>query len=460
MKNMTLKNIASAVNGELVASAEQGDMLISGVQLDSRKIEEGNLFIATVGERVDGHDFIGQVYEKGAIAVVCEKRPSDDSKPYILVESSFTALEKMAEFYRKQLKCKIVAITGSVGKTSTKETVAAVLEQKYNVFKTSGNFNSNIGLPLMVLSIREEHEAAVLEMGISHFDEMVRMSRAARPDIAIITNIGTSHMENLGSQEGILEEKSHIFDFLPNDGIGVVNGDDPLLSKLGNAKGHKIYRFGFGDKNDIIIKNYEPCGLHGSNFRLISKAVGGKKIDAHINLPGNHMALNAACAALVASKMGISEKLIAEGIDKVRPMSGRSNIVSTDNFTIIDDCYNANPASMKAAIDLLAIADGRKICILGDMFELGETEEALHEEVGRYCAKIDPDAVVCIGNLSQNIFNGAQEAGIADVFHFDTKDDFFKVMGRILEKGDSILVKASHGMHFEEIVNKLKEIEL
>ena len=215
MKNMTLKNIASAVNGELVASAEQGDMLISGVQLDSRKIEEGNLFIATVGERVDGHDFIGQVYEKGAIAVVCEKRPSDDSKPYILVESSFTALEKMAEFYRKQLKCKIVAITGSVGKTSTKETVAAVLEQKYNVFKTSGNFNSNIGLPLMVLSIREEHEAAVLEMGISHFDEMVRMSRAARPDIAIITNIGTSHMENLGSQEGILEEKSHIFDFLP-----------------------------------------------------------------------------------------------------------------------------------------------------------------------------------------------------------------------------------------------------
>ena len=456
MKNMTLRNIAEAVNGELVASADEGDIEISAVRIDSRQIEKGNLFIATVGERVDGHDFIDQVYEAGAAAVVCEKRPKDDSHPYILVESSFTALEKMAEFYRSQLDCRVVAITGSVGKTSTKETVAAVLEEKYNVFRTAGNFNSNIGLPLMVLSLRPEHEIAVLEMGISHFDEMVRMSRAARPDIAIITNIGTSHMENLGSQEGILEEKSHIFDYLPKDGIGVVNGDDALLSKLDDAKGHKIFRFGFDEKNDVTIKNMKSLGLKGSEFILSADMFEKGGISAHINLPGEHMALNAACAALVGAKLGVSDDLIAKGIDSVKPMSGRSNIVVSDEYTIIDDCYNANPASMKAAIDMLSLADGRKVCIVGDMFELGETEAELHREVGRYSAKIAPDAFICIGTLARHIYDGAVEGGVKNTYYFETKEAFYEKMGSILQKGDSILVKASHGMHFEDIVTKLK----
>lgn len=454
MKNMTLRNIAEAVEGELVLNGADPETEITGAELDSRKITAGNLFFATVGERVDGHTFIPQVFEKGASCVICEKRPENAKGAYILVKSSFSALEKAAEFYRSQLKCKVVAITGSVGKTSTKETIAAVLSEKYKILKTAGNLNNNIGLPLMVLSIRDEHEIAVLELGISHFGEMVRMDKIARPDIAVITNIGTSHMENLGSQQGIYEEKSHIFDYLSEKGIAVLNGDDPILSTVKDAKGHKVLYFGDGENAYARITDIESKGLDGSDF-TIKLADKEEAFRAHISLSGEHMVRNAACASLIAEYFGLTEEQIIKGIEAVKPMSGRSNVIHAGDSIILDDCYNANPDSMKAAVDMLMLAKGRTVAILGDMYELGENEKAMHREVGKYAAEAGVDVVVAIGGLGEEIYNGALEAGKAEKHFYKTKDDFFADMENVLKNGDNILVKASHGMHFEEIVEKL-----
>lgn len=455
MKNMTLKNIAAAVGGELYAEKKDEERVVDAVEIDSRLIGKNGLFIATVGERVDGHSFIDDVFSKGAAAVISEKKLDDPKGPYIKVRSSFEALEKLAAFYRQQISVKVVGITGSVGKTSTKEVVASVLSQKYKCLKTEGNLNNNVGLPLMVLRIRDE-EVAVLEMGISHFGEMTRLSESARPDIAIITNIGTSHMENLGSREGIFEEKSHITDFLAPDGLVIVNGDDDILGGMDEVNGHKVVKFGRGDKADVRLTEERSLGLEGNEFVIEGRLPGGR-IKAAASLVGYHMVINAACAALTANELGLTADEIIKGIASVKAISGRSNVIKTDNLTIIDDCYNANPDSMRAAIKTAALAKGRKVLILGDMFELGETERKLHREVGSFIASEESDEVITIGNLAKEIAEGAKENGVKNVHYFETKEDFRKEEDKLIKNGDTVLVKASHGMHFEEIVEELKE---
>ncbi len=462
MKNMTLANIAKAANGQLIGGEGRENLEITGAELDSRKIKEGNLFFATPGERVDGHKFIADVFEKGAYAAVCEKLPENPAGPCILVESSFQALEDIAAFYRRQIDCRVVAITGSVGKTSTKEVVASVLSEKYNVLKTEGNLNNNIGLPLMVLRIRDEHKAAVLEMGISHFDEMERMSRTALPDIAVITNIGTSHIENLGTQEGIYKEKSHIFDYLPENGHAVVWGDDPILKKVENAGGKKPLTYGRDAACTVFCKDEVSKGLLGSDFCVTSSdGRFAEDFDTHMPLPGPHMVNNALCASLIGSLFGLSEREISAGIRKVKPMNGRSNLIKTSWGLLIDDCYNANPASMESAIDMLSLADGRKIAILGDMFELGENAPAMHREVGEYTKKADPALVVCVGELSENMAEGAASVlGKDKVQYYKTLDSFLENIDGLLQEGDTCLVKASHGMNFAKIVEKIgKKVE-
>lgn len=248
MKNMTLVSVAESCGGTLHNAGTDWDKTAAGVVIDSRKVEKDFIFIATKGERVDGHSFIPQVAEKGAMAVVCEKEPEGVGIPYILVKDSFQALKDIAEYYRKQLSIKVVGITGSVGKTSTKEFVAEVLSQKYKVLKTEGNFNNEVGLPLMVLQIRDEHEVAVLEMGISHFGEMHRLSKIARPDICVMTNIGQCHLEFLGTREGILKAKSEIFDFASKDAAVFVNGDDDMLQTVREVNGKPLVYFGFSEK--------------------------------------------------------------------------------------------------------------------------------------------------------------------------------------------------------------------
>ena len=404
MKNLTLLNIAKAVGGELFCAEGKEQLEVKGVVLDSRKVEQDFLFVATVGERVDGHSFIEQVYEKGALCVICEKVPENSSGAYILVKSSFQALKDVARFYRDSLSIKVVGITGSVGKTSTKEFIASVLATHYNVLKTEGNFNNEVGLPLTVLRIKEDTQVAVLEMGISDFGEMHRLSEIAKPDICVITNIGQCHLENLGTRDGILKAKTEIFDFMKEDGSICLNGDDDKLITVENVKGKQPIFFGRNEQHAIYATDCQNQGLSG-NKAVIHRE--GRSFEAIIPLPGEHMIYNALAATAVATMLGLSDEEIQKGIASVEPVGGRSHIIREEHVTIIDDCYNANPVSMKAAIDLLSMANSRTVAILGDMFELGSNENTLHYEVGAYAAEKGIDVILCIGNLSRNMYEGA-----------------------------------------------------
>ena len=453
MKNLTIEKITEVCAGTLYGSEwiKEEKREASGVVLDSRLLQEGYVFIATKGEKVDGHKFIPSVFEKGAMAVICEEVPEVLTGPCIQVKDSFIALKKLAAFYRQQLDITVVGITGSVGKTSTKEFVAGVLATKYQVWKTQGNFNNEVGLPLTVLQLREEHEIAVLEMGISDFGEMHRLSEIAKPDICVLTNIGQCHLEFLGDRDGVLKAKTEIFDFLNPNGMIFVNGDDDKLVTLRERWQDKLVCFGRGAANDVYAANEISKGLLGSTMDI----VGSMELkEVQIPLPGEHMVLNALAAAAVAKYLQLSLEEIKEGIKRVQAVSGRSNLIPYEEFVLIDDCYNANPVSMKAAIDLLQSANGRKVAVLGDMFELGEEEEKLHYEVGEY-TKNKVDYLVCVGNLAEQIYKGANANKSENMtsLYLQDKEDVYKHLKEIIKPQDTILLKASHGMGFADIVS-------
>lgn len=449
MKNMTLENIAAACGGQIYYMREDlAQETAKGVVIDSRQIEPGYIFVATKGERVDGHRFIPDVFAKGALAVICEVLPEEDLGPCILVEDSFMALKQAAAFYRQQLNIRVVGITGSVGKTSTKEFIAAVLAEKYKVHKTAGNYNNEVGLPLTIFGIQEDDQIAVLEMGINTFGEMHRLSEVAKPDICVMTNIGQCHLENLIDRDGILRAKSEIFDFMNPKGTVVVNGDDDKLATIHEVYGKAPVTFGMNKQDAIWADHIENRGLLGSCADI---HMGDDVVHAIIPLPGEHMIYNAMAAAAVALQFGMSKEEIAAGISHVEAVAGRSHLVEAGDKVIIDDCYNANPVSMKAAIDLLATAPGRKVAILGDMFELGENEKAMHGEVGEYAAEKGIDLILCVGELSEAMYQEAVGSG-GNAKYYETREALEAVLNEILQQGDTVLVKASHSMAFENLV--------
>ena len=459
MKNMTLQNIATACQGQLVCKKDQENIQIKGAVLDSRQVEEGYLFFATKGERVDGHSFIPQVAEKKAACVVCEKAPAGVEIPYILVEDSFVALKKVAAFYRENLTIPVVGITGSVGKTSTKEMIASVLSQRYNVLKTEGNFNNEVGLPLTILRIRDEHKVAVVEMGINHFGEMHRLSEIAKPDICVITNIGQCHLEFLGSREGILKAKSEIFDFMNPEGYVCLNGDDDMLCTVKEVHGHKPVTYGLSMKNDVYVTSVKSNGILGSKASVY---LNDATFDVEIPLPGEHMVMNALAAACVGDLLGLKQEEIARGIESAKAVGGRSNLIVLKDRKILDDCYNANPVSMKAAIDLLSLSDTRKVAILGDMFELGDGCEEMHAGIGNYAVEKDIDVLVCVGELSSHMFDAAtlkrtELKKDVQIHYMTNTQEVIEKIDSILMKDDTILVKASHGMGFAKVVEELKK---
>lgn len=446
---MTLENIAAACGGQIYYMREDlAQETAKGVVIDSRQIEPGYIFVATKGERVDGHRFIPDVFAKGALAVICEVLPEEDLGPCILVEDSFMALKQAAAFYRQQLNIRVVGITGSVGKTSTKEFIAAVLAEKYKVHKTAGNYNNEVGLPLTIFGIQEDDQIAVLEMGINTFGEMHRLSEVAKPDICVMTNIGQCHLENLIDRDGILRAKSEIFDFMNPKGTVVVNGDDDKLATIHEVYGKAPVTFGMNKQNAIWADHIENRGLLGSCADI---HMGDDVVHAIIPLPGEHMIYNAMAAAAVALQFGMSKEEIAAGISHVEAVAGRSHLVEAGDKVIIDDCYNANPVSMKAAIDLLATAPGRKVAILGDMFELGENEKAMHGEVGEYAAEKGIDLILCVGELSEAMYQEAVGSG-GNAKYYETREALEAVLNEILQQGDTVLVKASHSMAFENLV--------
>lgn len=449
MRHFTLKQFADACRGTYYGPEELLNKEIQGVVIDSRLVQEDYLFVATAGERVDGHRFIPDVYAKGAICAVSQQELTHPAGPYILVEDTFQALKDGAESYRQTFDIPVIGITGSVGKTSTKEMIASVLSQKYNILKTPGNFNNEIGLPLTIFMLDECHEAAVLEMGMNHFGEMHRLSKIARPTHCVFTNIGVAHLEFLGSRDGILKAKTEMFDYASEDAKVFVNGDDDKLITLKD----KALTFGLNSSNQVYADRIENLGLDGIHCCIHAD---GHEIAATVPLPGMHMVYNAMAGACVGLALGLTPEQVKAGIESLKPLSGRSNILHTDHYTLLDDCYNANPVSMCAMLDVLDYAITRKVAILGDMGELGAEEKAMHASVGMHLKDLHIDMVITIGTLSEAIHQAAQEAAPwTKCLHFADKDSFLAKAHEILKDGDSVLIKASHSMEFEHIIKAL-----
>ncbi|MBQ9766625.1 MAG: UDP-N-acetylmuramoyl-tripeptide--D-alanyl-D-alanine ligase [Lachnospiraceae bacterium] len=462
--NLTVRQIAEAAKGRLVyEGAEEPsfwDRQVDSVVLDSRQVTAGGVFVATAGERVDGHSFVSSVFEKGAVLAIVQRVPEETERwpAYLLVEDTLQALKDIAECYRKSLQIPIIGITGSVGKTSTKEFIAGVLSEKYKVLKTQGNYNNEIGVPLTLLRIRSEHETAVVEMGISDFGEMHRLSKMARPDIAVITNIGQCHLENLKDRDGVLKAKTEIFDFMSKNGKICLNGNDDKLRTVSVAGGRELRFFGLECKEETAVCATDVIskGLWGSQAVLHNEA--GESYEVEVPLPGVHMVLNAAAAACVAELLGLTPVEIQAGLKKVAAVGGRNNLIRTDKFTLIDDCYNANPVSMKAGIDLLCMADTATAAILGDMFELGENSNAMHAEVGAYAAEKGVNHIICVGANSRHMCEAALQQGTGSkVTYFSSREELLAALRagteRLLPEGSTILIKASHGMRFSEVVS-------
>ncbi len=454
MKNLTLHNLAEVCRGKLFnAGPDVRELEVEGIVTDSRKVVKDSLFIAIRGERADGHDFIDGCYEAGAVCVISEKELQTE-KPYILVERSLQAIKDIAEFYLKGLNCKVVGITGSVGKTSTKEMIASVLAEKYRVLKTEGNFNNELGLPLTVFRIREEHEIAVLEMGISDFGEMSRLARIARPDISVITNIGLCHLEHLKSRDGILQAKTEMFDHLKEDAAIILNGDDDKLSAIQEHNGTVPVFYGMEHKErlDVYADSVTPEGIRGIRCSIHDRE--HMDLEVMIQIPGRHMVYNALAAACVGRQMGLTPEEIRRGIERILPVSGRNHIISVNGITLIDDCYNANPVSMKASIDVLSYADTRKVAILGDMFELGEEEAEFHSELGDYIASKGIDVAVLAGRRMKHAYLKLHEANENyNLYYFEQTEELMQELDQIVRQGDTVLVKASHGMNFIKIID-------
>lgn len=454
MKNMSLGNIAEACGGTYTGDEAKRGIEVTSITTDSRNAEEGCLFVAVKGERVDGHDFIPDMYEKGVLGVLVERAPENASVPYILVASTLLAIKKIAEYYRQQLDVKVIGITGSVGKTSTKEMIASVLSKKYQVLKTLGNFNNELGLPLTVFRLREEHEIAVLEMGISDFGEMHRLSKIAKPDISVITNIGQCHLEFLVDRDGVLRAKSEIFDYLSQEGTIILNGDDDKLASIEEVKGIKPIFFGIDSSRTIYADQIMPMGLKGIQCRI---HVGADSFTVKIPIPGYHMVLNALAGTAVGISLGLTLDEIKAGIEKLESVGGRFHIIENHTLTIIDDCYNANPVSMKASLDVLKDAKNRKVAILGDMFELGENADKLHAQVGVHASEQGIDLLICVGAMSTHMADAAKSGrGCKQVIYFKSLEELMSGTANLIREEDTVLVKASHGMHFEKVVELLK----
>ena len=450
MGKLTLKQAASFCGGWVDPKYE--DIVFLGANNDTRLIQPGQLFIVLQGAR-DGHDFIPQAIEKGAAAVLCSRKVGD--YPAIVVEDPRIALGDIARAERKRIGCKVVGITGSVGKSTTKEMVATVLESTYRTAKTPVNHNNDIGMPMAILAMSEDTEVAVLEMGMNHFREMAYLSSIAQPDIAVIVNIGSMHIEFLGSMEGIRQAKLEILEGMRPDGKLILNGDDEMLKNLPNQPVQQLSYFGAADANDVYYENVqEENGLLKFDF-----CVNGCSYPVEMALEGRHFVADAMAAVSVALTLNVPAASIRKELNGFRNMAGRQEIYKAGEYTIISDCYNAGPESMAAALKVLGNRKGRRIAVLGDMLELGDVTWAEHFKSGRIAAE-NAEAVYAFGPNANRVTGGAVTGGMNPSFarHFDSREEMAKALKRLAKPGDTLLFKASRGMHLELVLEAfLKE---
>ncbi len=446
MGKITLREAAQWCGGRV--EEKYADRTFFGASNDSRKIQPGELFVVLKGER-DGHDYIPAAMERGAAAVLGSRQVGD--YPMILVEDTRKALGDIARQERLRLNMKVIAVTGSVGKSTTKEMIACVLDGTYRVGKTPANHNNDIGMPMALLAMPEDTEVAVLEMGMNHFREIAYLASIGRPDVAVITNIGTMHIEHLGSMQGILQAKLEILEGMQENGRIILNGDDQLLWNR-----HKLYpvhtRY-FG------IQNPE-CDVLGSDISqqegILSFQVhsGSLTFPAELSLEGEHYVPDALAAISVGLEMGVDAAKIQERLSRFRNMAGRQEILEIRGCTVIKDCYNAGPESMAAALNVLGHKPGRHIAVLGDMLELGVCTQAEHYRIGRIAAE-KADVLMAYGPNAPRVIGGAITGGMNDrcAKAYDDQKKLAEALGRIARPGDVILVKGSRGMHMERVLD-------
>ena len=444
---ITLKQAAQWCGGRV--DPKYAEVTFLGANNDSRKIEPGQLFIALMGER-DGHDYVPAAIEKGAAAVLCSREVGD--VPAIIVEDTRLALGAIARGERERIGMKVVGVTGSVGKSTTKEMIAEVLSRSYRVSKTPANHNNDIGMPMAVLAMSEDTQVAVLEMGMNHFREIAYLASIARPDVAVITNIGTMHIEHLGSQEGILQAKLEILEGMKEGGKIILNGDDPLLWNLHRREGIRITYCGIENpKCDYL--GVEPVQMPG--LLQFTVKCDHLTFPVELSLEGMHFVTDALIAIGVGAKMGMNPSKIQEALSQFRNMAGRQEIFEAKGCTVIKDCYNAGPESMAAALAVLGGKTGRRVAVLGDMLELGVCTQAEHFRVGRIAAE-KADVLLAYGPNSSRIVSGAITGGMPDtrVKGYENRDDIVAAMKRMIKPGDVILVKGSRGMRMELILEQ------
>ena len=441
-----MRHLTPGVLKEVTSGEARGDLPgseITAISTDSRAVLPGGLFVAIPGANADGHDFISMAAEKGASCVLCS-RFVDVDIPQIRVEDTLTALRQIAAFYRCQFDIPFVAITGSVGKTTAKEMIGSVLSERFRTLRTEKNFNNELGVPLTIFRLRGEHEAAVVEMGISDFGEMTRLTEMVHPDIAVFTQIGDAHLEFLGDRAGVLRAKGEIVSGMPGDGVVIANGDDETLR--GHDFGRRTVWFGTGADCGVRASEIENDGTSAMKCVLES---GERRISVRIPAIGRHMVYAALMGAAVGMELGLTDDEIARGIAAYETVGSRGRVVETSALTILDDCYNANPTSTAAALDTLFSMPGRPVAILGDMLELGENSPALHESIGQKAS--GAALVLACGPFSRHIAGGA---GGNAVWYPDT-ETLIAALPEHIRPGDTVLVKASHAMGFDAVVEAL-----
>ena len=464
MRPFTVEEIIKAVGGTLVSGEKEN--IVYRVCTDSRKAEPGDLFFPLKGENNDGHDFLGQVLEAGCRTIVV----SDESKipkqafasqpgdaDIIVVDDTTAALQALASYYLDCLPLKKkIAVTGSVGKTSTRDMLYYAASTSFKTGRNPKNFNNYFGLPLSIMDFEPDTEVAVLEMGMASAGEIETLARIARPDIAVITNIGVSHIENLGSREGILKAKLEVTCCFDENSVLVINADNDMLTPE-NVKGpYRVITVGTGENCDYRINDVCDFGDKGIEYTLCHE---GKDYRIKLPVPGAHNAINASLAVAAAGLMGISPETAIKGFEQAELTEKRLNIKKQGRIKVIDDTYNACPESMKSALNTLMSTDveegGRRVAVLGDMFELGKESPAAHLEVGRYAVEKKPDLLIAVGKDAEYIAQGAEPLGDGHVLRYETREDLEKEVHEIIRPGDTVLVKASRSMEMEKTVKEI-----
>ncbi len=448
---LSLDTVAQFAGGSLVNAQ---NAVATSVTTDTREIKEGSLFVALKGDKFDGHDFALDAVKKGAVAVVSERKAQEYSEkiPLVEVEDTYKALLSLAAGYRRMLELSVVGVTGSVGKTTTKDMIAAVLSAAVKTGKTQGNFNNHIGVPRTVFSLSEDDKAAVIEMGMNHAGEISALTRVVRPDIAVITNIGVSHIEYLKTRQNILEAKLEILEAMQSDAPLIINADNDILGGIYELGEHRVIRCS-AEGNDAYVTASDICeSASGSSFKI---NVGGHFLtDAFVPAVGIHNVQNALLAAAVACVMGLSGEQIKKGLFSYVPSGMRQKITDCAGMTFIEDCYNASPSSMAASLDVLAtLKKTRAVAVLGDMLELGDISDEEHIKVGRYAAE-KCDLVVCQGKAAKLMHKAAKEAGAKSLW-FEDRQETIDFLLNELKDDDCVLFKASNSMGFGKIVESL-----